>query len=70
MPEESSVVVQAFDKGSGLKRRPCTREPKVSSETSLVGVGDSVGVVEAITQEVAKSREVLKVLSGGGDKLG
>ena len=69
MPEESGVVVQSLDEGCGLKRGPSTGETKVSSETSLVGVDDSVGVVEAVTQEVAKLREILEVLSGGGDKL-
>ena len=70
MPEESGVVVKSLNKGSGLKRRPCTRESKVSSETSLVGVDDSVGVVETVAQEIAKLREIPKVLSGRGDELG
>ena len=56
MPEESGVVVKSLDKGSSLKRRPGTRKTEVSSETSLVGVDDSVGVVETIAQEVAESR--------------
>ena len=70
MPEESGVVVKSLNKGSGLKRRPCTRESKVSSEMSLVGVDDSVSVVETVAQEIAKLREIPKVLSGRGDELG
>ena len=56
MPEESGVVVKSLDKGGGLKWGPGTWKSKVSSETSLVGVDDSVGVVETIAQEVAESR--------------
>ena len=56
MPEESGVVVQSFDEGCGLKRGPGTWKSKVSSETSLVSVDDSVGVVETVAQEVAESR--------------
>ena len=63
MPEESDVVVKSLDEGCGLKRGPGTRETKVSSKTSLIGVDDSVGVVETIAQEIPKSREVSKVLS-------
>ena len=63
MPEESGVVVQSLDEGCGLKRGPSTRETKVSSKASLVGVDDSVGVVETIAQEIPKSREVPEVLS-------
>ena len=63
MPEESGVVVQSLDEGCGLKRGPGTGKSKVSSETSLVGVDDSVGVVETIAQEIPKSREVPEVLS-------
>ena len=63
MPEESGVVVQSFDEGGGLKRRPSTGETKVSLKTSLVGVDDSVGVVETIAQEILKLREVPEVLS-------
>ena len=48
MPEESDVVVKSLDEGCGLKRGPGTRETKVSSETSLVGVDDSVGVVKTV----------------------
>ena len=56
MPEESGVVVKSLDEGSGLKRRPSTRETKVSSKASLVGVDDCVSIVETIAQEVAESR--------------
>ena len=63
MPEESGVVVQSFDEGGGLKWWPSTGESEVSSEMSLVGVDDSVGVVETVAQEIPKSREVPEVLS-------
>ena len=69
MPEESGVVVKSLDKGGGLKWGPGTWKSEVSSETSLVGADDGVGVVETVAQEVAKSSEILKVLSGGGDEL-
>ena len=63
MPEETGVVVQSLDEGGGLKWWPSTGETKVSSKTSLVGVDDSVSVVETIAQEILKSREVPEVLS-------
>ena len=56
MPEESDVVVQSLDEGGGLKWWPSTGESEVSSEMSLVGVDDGVGVVEPVTQEVVKLR--------------